>query len=473
MANSEFYTNASTGSNLAGGSDAGSPSMTDSAGTGSWTSATNIYVSIATNGSVAVGQFLSIYSGAATVAAYTARITAVSGGGGSAWTITLSATAFSGAVPTTGATFKAQCGGAWLGPNAAENFPFGFITNALTDSAGDIPRVNLKNNTTYSITANISLNKAGPVVFQGYTTTAGDGGKAIIDGGTSGASYILLTVAQSLLEVRDMIFQNNGATGSSDGVNFSAFPDSTVERVIVNNVRGTGINDGNGSNRFIECEAYACNTSNTSLFGAIRINVNGFALNCIAHDNPGSIVDGFYVGGGSIVDCISDTNGRHGFQIRTFETNLHQCTSYNNASAGIAVTTTNLLYWIQNCTLSNNGTYGVDNQKSGAVARVINCGFWSNTSGQTNGTIDATGTITYAAAPMTDPANGDFSLKAGSGGNAAGRGAFTQTASQYSKTSTSFPDVGAVQGTSIQSGGTNPVGGVFIAPGGVRRSGSY
>src|SRR4051794_8759013 len=101
--------------------------MSDTAGTGSWNSATNVYVSVATNGSVAVGQFMSIYSGAATIAAYTARIITVTGGGGSAWTITLSATAKAGASPTTGATFKAQVGGAWLGPNAAVAFPLNYI----------------------------------------------------------------------------------------------------------------------------------------------------------------------------------------------------------------------------------------------------------------------------------------------------------------------------------------------------------
>ena len=56
----EFYCNASTGSNVNGGSDAGSPSMSDTAGTGSWNSGTNVYVSASTTGTVTVGQFMSI-----------------------------------------------------------------------------------------------------------------------------------------------------------------------------------------------------------------------------------------------------------------------------------------------------------------------------------------------------------------------------------------------------------------------------
>lgn len=445
--------------------------MSDTAGTGSWTSATNIYVSTATNGSVAVGQFLSIYSGAATVAAYTARITAVSGGGGSAWTITLSATAFSGSVPTTGATFKAQCGGAWLGPNAASGFPFNYITKALTNAAGDIPRVNFKNNATYSITAAITNSLVGPVVFQGYTTTAGDGGKAIIDGGTSGASYTLLTINNNNQTNRDLIFQNNGATGSASGVvtNNQGF----LERVIFNSIRGDGVNLVSSGTIIIECEAFACNQSNTASKAGFN-SFGGTFDRCISHDNTGSNSSGFLFSSTSMVsNCIADTNGSHGFNTAVNIAAFFNCTSYGNSGSGIFTSVVAASYiLVENCTIANNTLYGINSSSTG-FARISNCGFYSNTSGQTNGTIDATGTITYAAAPMTDPANGDFSLVAGSGGNAAGRGSFTQTASQYSKTSTSLPDVGAVQGTSIQSGGTNPVGGVFFAPGGVRRSGSY
>jgi hypothetical protein len=450
---SEFYCDPVNGSNVNGGSDSGAPSMSDTAGTGSW-DGTSVYISVATTGAVTVGQFLSIYSGAATVAAYTGRITVVTGGGGVAWHITLSTTAVAGALPGVGATYKAQCGGAWLGPNAAVGFPFNYVNNVTQDSNGDFVLVNMKNNATYSITANITHNNAG-IVFQGYTSSVGDLGRAIIDGGTTGASYQLLTVNNIKNGFRDLIFQNNGATGVAGGISFVS-NGCICERVTVNNTRTAGFNS-NATTSFIECEAYACNQANSGSNGGFSFTNYSYAERCISHANTGSASSGFTYTAGYFVDCIADSNGQHGFNGTSSSNNqiLQRCTAYNNPGNGVTCTGS---HYIENCTFANNGTYGVKANNNTLLIRVSNCGFYSNTSGQTNGAMDITGSITYASQPMNDPANGDFTVTLASGQNA-GRGNFTQNPGSYSKTTTSYPDVGAVQHLPAAAGIPNQVTG--------------
>src|SRR3990167_1101940 len=180
--------------------------------------------------SVTVGDFASVYLDAAAVAVYVSRVTVVAAGVNGA--ITLSTTAKSGTAPTVGATGRSiKVGGAWKGPNAAEGFPFNFINEACTNSSDNPVRVNFKNDASYSITAAMTHTLIGPTFFQGYTSAFGDLGKATIDGGTSGASYVLLTFSgngTARCYGLDLIFQNNGATGSANGVNWGndnrAFP---------------------------------------------------------------------------------------------------------------------------------------------------------------------------------------------------------------------------------------------------------
>lgn len=412
--------------------------------------------------SVNVGDFASIYvTIGATVAVFIGRVTVVAAGVNGA--ITVSTTAKSGTIPASSGsahTITCKVGGAWAGPNAAVSFPFGFITAALMDAAGDYPRVNLKSGTTYSITAAMTHSLAGPVYFQGYTTTAGDGGKATIDGGTSGASYVLLTLSGAQGTLRDLIFQNNGATAAVAGLSVNNVG-WLLERVTVNSVRGSGFTAGSGSSvTMVECEAYACNQSNTASRGGFFFNQGTIYLDrCIAHDNTGSNNNGFCIGsaGGSpyLVDCVADTNGAAGFlcSINASAPSLENCVAYNNTTAGILVSGNNQTALAENCRFTGNLTYGVNNSGTGNIVRLSNCAFRSNTSGQTNGVVDATGSITLTADEMVDPANGDFSLNNNAGGGAAcraaGRGNFTQAAGSYTKTTVSFPDVGAAQVTDV------------------------
>jgi hypothetical protein len=136
-------------------------------------------------------------------------------------TITVSLTAVAGTPPADGTGDRTlKIGGVWKGPNGAEEFPVGFIAATLTNAAGDTPRVNLKNNAQYDITAAMGGTGQGPICWQGYSSTVGDGGRAIIDGGTS------------VLPILDVCTAKTGSDSLGDVAEFrnrslSAFDDRT------------------------------------------------------------------------------------------------------------------------------------------------------------------------------------------------------------------------------------------------------
>jgi hypothetical protein len=452
MAFSEFYCDPISGANVNGGDDAGSPSMSDTAGTGAVSTVTHQYTSVATTGTVAVGQFISIYSGAATVPAFTSRITAVSGGSGSVWVITYSASAKVGTEPTTGSTYKAQVGGAWKGPNAAEAHPFGFITNALTNATGNKPRVNLKNNGTYSITSGITHANT-QTYFQGYSSTVGDGGRFNLDGGTS--AIVLLTLSGTSCGIGDVIFSNNGTTGTNAGFVLSA-TDGSVFNAVAHDIRGYGISL-TGTNIFAtECETYLCNTAGTANQGGINFNSTScVGIRCISHDNSGANNHGLVIASPAILfNCIADTNGGSGFYLNASGlSHASSCDAYNNGSHGFNQVASGALFtlYLENCNAVKNGGFGVS--VAAGFGFVRNCGFGSGTQANTSGTtsipaasaVMEVGSINYGSGltPWVDSANGDFRINL-TAAKGTGRGTYTETQASYTGT-VGFPDVGAAQ----------------------------
>lgn len=433
-----------------------------SATNGNWNSGTGIYTpSTGTTpaSTVVSGDWAHVFVDGATTPAFIGRVTNVAAGVNGA--ITISTSAKSGTAPTTAGTgISINVGGAWLGPSGASGFPFNFATASLQNSSSDRPRINFKNDATYSITAGISAtNPSGMIRYQGYSTTFGDLGRAVIDGGTTGTSYILLTVANAnVVTYADFVFQNNGATGSADGLrttNTNAAP--TFLRVVCHDVRGTGFaTSGNFGLLHVECEAYNCNQSNSTGKGGFTSDAAlSTCIRCIAHDNTGNGSDGF----GSIrtlINCIADSNGRFGFFLGSDLEFMVGCDAYNNGSSGIVCNIGgNQSLHIESCNLVKNGAYGIDLQQGAGVnAIVINCGFGSGTQANTSGTVrlpssggvaEVVGSVTYAAntLPWVDAANGDFRINLAAAKNA-GRGNFMQTAASYAGT-IAYPDIGAAQ----------------------------
>jgi hypothetical protein len=407
---------------------------------GGWNSGTGVFTPAAGNpvsAGVVVGQFCSVYAdGASAPTGFVGPTTAASG-------LTL------------------VVGGAWAGPAGASGFPFNFIENTLSSASSAPPRVNLKNDQTYSITAQMSRSLAGTSAFQGYASTFGDGGRATIDGGTSGASYVLLFVSGSLAYLCDLVFQNNGATGTSGGLTFSS-DRGVIDRVKVSSVRGHGITVGSTA-MLKECEATGCNQSNTS--GTAGFNFTGgtpAAFRCVSHDNTGSNSRGFRISATTILaGCVSDSNGSHGYEMAQIcAPVLTRCVAYGNGGSGYSAAAARGRASLENCVFANNAAWGVVGVAAGAAGGegygtssvlAANCAFRSNTSGAASNA-DATGSVTLTADPFTDAANRDFSLNDTAGGGADLRGAGRGTFPPGDPT-VSYPDIGATQNLTAGGGG--------------------
>lgn len=482
MAYTEFYCQ-TTGSNLnAGSTTANAASLTYASGT--WVAATGVFTVASGNPSsdgVTVGDFASVYPDGSSVGVFVGRVTARD-----ATTITVSLTAKSGTAPTDGTSNRTlKLGGAWKGPNAAEAFPFGFVAAAMTNSSSNPPRVNLKAGTNYAITAAMTHSITGPIYWQGYTSAAGDGGKFTIDGGTSGASYALLTLSGNGNQIADFICQNNGATGSADGLKLSGVS-CRAFRGVVHDVRGIGLDTNGGVTDAEQIETYACNQSNTAGLGGFSNNASTTHTRCISHDQSGSNNSGFVATGTgqmhSYVECIADTCGLYGFSVscRNAVVRLHRCEMYNNANDGVRIalgSSAGGVVVIEDCNLVKNGTggtgYGINDQSSvGHIAIIKNCGFGTGTQANTSGTVNnlaaygtEDGSFNYASnvTPWTDPANGDF-RPAIADAKGTGSGSFTQTAASYAGT-VGYPDRAAAQHQDAGGGGglfTNSFGGGLL-----------
>ncbi len=463
----EFYCDNTTGANINAGDKTTAATTTTN---GSWSTVTNIF--LAASGTpfsgVSVGDFASVYVDGATTAVYIARVTTKT----SSVSITLSSTAKSGTAPTTGATgISCTVGGMWKGPNAAENFPFNFVNSTMTDATPHFVRVNLRNTSQYNVTAAILHTVGTQITFQGCTASPGDLGKATIDGGTSGASYVIFTpgVNGSNFTIRDLICQNNGATGSAAGVATAGNREIVFERCVVNSVRGAGFTTITSAAQYIECEAYSCQQNNATAPYGFNIGVAGCTLiRCIAHDNTGNAVSGFgLTTTATCIGCVADTNGLDGFQLTATSSafTLTGCVAYNNTGTGIKTLASGVnSTYLESCVLESNGSFGVNNASTTGIMVMRNCFTFSNNGGtgnaQTSGIIDDYNTTNLSASAFNAPTTGDFRRNSTAGGGAsvaaAGRGSFTQTQASYTG-SVSLPDAGACQSTSTPVS-TQPVG---------------
>ncbi len=343
----------------------------------------------------------------------------------------------------------ARIGGAWAGPAAGVGFPVGTITSALTNTTGNLPRLNLKNDQTYSISTGLAQSQAG-THLEGYTSTFGDGGRATIDGSTN--TIVLLTISASS-SAANLIAQNNGASGTNAAISITA-GNVQLFGCVANTVRGAGFSLAGATHVLVECEAYACNSANTASSGGVLQTAAATLIRCTLHDNLGSNNNGIAMTGGpcTLIDCVIESNANDGI-LMTTPTNvaIHNCDIYNNGRDGLESTGTAVPFFAENVNQIKNGRYGFEQPASPSRNWFLfNCGYGAgtqiNTSGTTSGVaIQETAPITYAAnlTPWVDPANGDFriSLPAAMG---TGRGTFTETAASYAGT-VGYSDVGSAQ----------------------------
>jgi len=460
------------GSNLNSGTRTGNSTIPGTSAdftyaSGTWVAGTGVFTVAsgdpATDG-VAVGDYASVYPDGSTVTPFIGQVTART-----STTITVSLTVKMGTAPVDGTSNRTlKIGGALAGPSGSVTFPFALLNTTVVATANDILCLNIKSDVTASMTAAITCAVAGPMQISGFGTSYRDeAGKWTISGATTGSSYVPLTASGGRVHWTDLIITNNGASGIQSGLVASGGR-VLLERISVSGIRGIGIS-ATSTAHCVECETYACNTSNTADLSGFSTTSNCNYVRCYSHDNTGSNANGFGVTGSnvvcSLVECIADENGKSGLLINgggaVF---VISCDFYGNVN-GILNESAGAFAEVINCNFVLNSTYGVRLTTQAAIM-LQNCGFpaagttangtdTSNTVGVI--TNDAPITITANTTPWNAPGTGDFKITATSN-KGTGRGAFTSLGS--GKTGTvAYPDVGAAQST---GGGGSSGGGKIL-----------
>lgn len=434
---------------------------------GNWTNATStFYLSGADLSGVTVGMWGSIWTNnpAPTNAAYVARITAVDDG---ADTITFSTTAIAGTIPGSdvGAS-SVRIGGAWYGMHHATIFPLNFAANSLTNVSWNIPRINFWSGYSNSSTVVAAHALAGPIVFQGYTSTPGDGGKAIFDGGAGAHGIVNVTGAGTMWQ--DVIFQNT-STATYYGLQIGA--DGIVSRCIANNIGASGFYVTSANLvTLTECEAYACCLANGAQQGGFR-SAGGAVFNrCISHNNTAAKASGFSItGNGVIVNCIAVSNGNSGFTHSSALADgacaILGAEAFGNKTNGVEFSATDKsITYVENVNAIKNYGWGLFStagiERSGMVMNYgLGAGTMANALGGVSANIGATNgiylgtSVTYAndTTPWANVAGNNYTILTTSSAYGAGRGNFTDTLN--SGGTISYPDIGATAVTNAAASG--------------------
>lgn len=459
MAFTEFYCQ-SGGSNLNGGSDTGNSAKYTSTN-GNW-NGTSTFTPADTQAAslIAVGDFASVYLDGATVGVYIARVTTINQSGGNITSVVLSTTAAAGSAPSSGATGRTiKVGGAFKGPNGASGFPLSL--NALgsaQNASGNRVRVNMKNDATYTISSGISVSVANTII-QGYSSTTGDFGRAIIDTSTNNIGIISGTMSNSVW--MDIVFASSSTSGTTALFTASL---CDIQRCVFHGGRASALVASSNIVSVFESEFYNNNTSNTSAKAAIEFGATSGTLyvrNCYIHDNAGSNNSGILINSSNIrlmvINTIFDTNGfgilcnSSGSSVFLDVTNSD---FYNHSADAIkmdstAVKTLN----VTNCNFVKNTGARVNISAGAALTTGYMFNNGSGTGTQANGADTlgqiiepaASGPVLYASGvtPWVNPASEDFNINL-SAANFAGRGVFTETDGTSSVT-VGYPDIGAAQ----------------------------
>lgn len=265
---------------------------------------------------------------------------------------------------------------------------------------------------TYSISTGISFTQgsftgSGTGVI-GYTTTRGDNGRPIIQ---ASANIDMITISGDLFYFQNFELDGNSTT-TRGLVQSSALPWPCIN-LVIHHCNSGGVFSA-AKVQLTKCEVYSCGGAN----GAIEAASILMCTNVYSHDNTKT---GFYAADqlAVLINCISESNSgasSRGFHV--FYNNVIQnCIAYNNGSDGFR-----LQYYIgtyiQNCIATNNGARGlvfVTSAASKLSPNIINCAFYNNTSGSTQGFLRDASNVILSGDPFVDAPNGNFALNGTSG----------------------------------------------------------
>lgn len=457
----EFYCNLN-GTNVNGGGTTNA-AATYTSSNGNW-DGTSVFTP--TDGStpassVNVGDFASICLDAATVSVFISRVVTVAAGVNGA--ITVSTTAISGSAPAAGATGRTlRVGGAWRGAFAAVGFPFGFVANTLTNATGNMVRVNINSGYSNSISAGLTHGINGPIVFSGYTTTAGDGGKFIIDGGNNNG-FVPLALGAPGIFLIDCIVQNAGGNFTA-GIEIQNGGNMCLRCVSrgMKQSGSSGFSCEAASTTLIECEAYSNSGYGFGLSSASLL------IRCLAHDNADS---GISASGGPIYisRCISVSNVSSGFRFTgtgaTTPFVLQNCDAVSNKVNGFEIVGLSVSpIYVENCNFIGNSGYAINcwtnalhigsftSNYFGSGTMTNALGEFNPSTGATNGLLIA-GTSKYPTDvnPYSSMSSHNFSLLPTAASYGKGRGSFTDL--KYSGGTVAYPSVGAAVATNAATAG--------------------
>ncbi len=218
----------------------------------------------------------------------------------------------------------------------SEGDAFLTIDKAMNTAQTGGDKVWIKADGDYTETATIDVagGATAPIIYEGYTSTTGDGGKCTIDGESSRSAGITTAIGSADYHY---VFKNilvKNTTGH--GFDFAAGDAICFKNCEADNTGDVGFKADN-SILFEECLSHG--NSSTGFF----VDNNGIYVGCIAFDNAG----GFRLSSGPYAFCVAYGNTGSQFYVNSGEGWYINCTA-----DGENVASTNGFRWNNSGVLS-------------------------------------------------------------------------------------------------------------------------
>jgi hypothetical protein len=474
-ARTEFYC---TGSLVAGasqlnsGTSEGSPLVNSV--NGAYNATTHVFTASDApdlSGVVDGQDFASIYvASGATVATFISLITAHDN---TAKTVTVSATAKSGTeTSTAGSGINCRIRGSWVGPNGTDNFPFVFADPAMRVTT-NVARINFKSasgrsfqpayhtsigggdtthqyddylNADYTTTAVMSRTLGGPIEFEGYTTTAGDGGLCHWVAHTNVTAFYapwnLITGTGN--KFKNIWFSGGGHGASSDHQNMFTIGTgggNTFYRCYFSGAWEDGLAVSSAGSQVLYCGFYGNNVNTANARGAIQLSVSSLVKGCVilhCPDDRSGVADGSGIwidaSSGSVVTVqdtfIGDVWGS-GIAIsgNSFNVVISNVGVWRAAAGAFDFGSSSAMTSASSCALINCymaecgfGLRGYSGGQALSHTYAYNLGYFQITNAVTSlNNASFANTIQATVNPFVDSINGDFRLNATASGGAVWR----------------------------------------------------
>lgn len=308
-----------------------------------------------------------------------------------------------------GNSITCRVGGAWSGPSGVGNtvagaFPFGVVHTRTKNSRGYYPRINFKNNQDYIFsTVGVTHAIAGPIRFQGYQDTYGDGSRCtfrhVLPLTGNGLALLTVTSLAGVASIVDMNFLGGGTASANILLTLNGTA-QLARNILCSGSRGGGLSLGATNSTAENIEIVHCNRNNSTNHPGLTLgSTNAMIKNVYIHHCSGSNTDGIRASDATfnLDGVICAFNGRDGINLpytANVINRLYDVDCYGNARHGINAsgnTSTELLacsLYVDNANIAKNSGMGIFLGGSGILNAIINnVAFGSGTEANTLGTI--------------------------------------------------------------------------------------